>query len=178
MQIETLNPIKIRVFGEERFDFLQNIITNDLTKLKEELKSYILSPQGKILYEIIITKSDESYELVCSNDQNDLPTFLNKYALLSDVKLSIEKVDKREFDKNYILDQLSTGIIDSNLLKQSSLLPSEVNDELVDYSKGCFVGQEVVSRIKHRQLNKKNFQLKFLRKNLKNFQIIQKYYYK
>ena len=104
MQIETLNPIKIRVFGEERFDFLQNIITNDLTKLKEELKSYILSPQGKILYEIIITKSDESYELVCSNDQNDLPTFLNKYALLSDVKLSIEKVDKREFDKNYILD--------------------------------------------------------------------------
>ena len=48
MQIETLNPIKIRVFGEERFDFLQNIITNDLTKLKKELKSYILSPQGKI----------------------------------------------------------------------------------------------------------------------------------
>ena len=42
MQIETLNPIKIRVFGEERFDFLQNIITNDLTKLKKELKSYIL----------------------------------------------------------------------------------------------------------------------------------------
>ena len=164
MQIETLNPIKIRVFGEERFDFLQNIITNDLTKLKEELKSYILSPQGKILYEIIITKSDESYELVCSNDQNDLPTFLNKYALLSDVKLSIEKVDKREFDKNYILDQLSTGIIDSNLLKQSSLLPSEVNDELVDYSKGCFVGQEVVSRIKHRQLNKKILSIKVFEK--------------
>ena len=164
MQIETLNPIKIRVFGEERFDFLQNIITNDLTKLKKELKSYILSPQGKILYEIIITKSDESYELVCSNDQNDLPTFLNKYALLSDVKLSIEKVDKREFDKNYILDQLSTGIIDSNLLKQSSLLPSEVNDELVDYSKGCFVGQEVVSRIKHRQLNKKKLSIKVFEK--------------
>ena len=38
MQIETLNPIKIRVSGEERFDFLQNIITNDLTKLKKELK--------------------------------------------------------------------------------------------------------------------------------------------
>ena len=164
MQIETLNPIKIRVFGEERFDFLQNIITNDLTKLKEELKSYILSPQGKILYEIIITKSDESYELVCSNDQNDLPTFLNKYALLSDVKLSIEKVDKREFDKNYIINQLSTGIIDSNLLKQSSLLPSEVNDKLVDYSKGCFVGQEVVSRIKHRQLNKKKLSIKVFEK--------------
>ena len=93
-----------------------------------------------------------------------MPTFLNKYALLSDVKLSIEKVNKKEFDKNYILDQLSTGIIDSNLLKQSSLLPSEVNDELVDYSKGCFVGQEVVSRIKHRQLNKKKLTIKLFEK--------------
>ena len=164
MQIETLNPIKIKVFGEERFDFLQNIITNDLNKLDKKLESYILSPQGKILYQIIITKSDESYDIFCSNDQNDLSEFLNKYALLSDVKLSIEKIDKREFDKNYILDQLSTGIIDSNLLKQSSLLPSEVNDELVDYSKGCFVGQEVVSRIKHRQLNKKKLSIKVFEK--------------
>ena len=64
MQIETLNPIKIRVFGEERFDFLQNIITNDLTKLKDELKSYILSPQGKILYEIIITRWQQNGSLI------------------------------------------------------------------------------------------------------------------
>ena len=83
MQIETLNPIKIKVFGEERFDFLQNIITNDLNKLDKKLESYILSPQGKILYQIIITKSDESYDIFCSNDQNDLSEFLNKYALLS-----------------------------------------------------------------------------------------------
>ena len=39
MQIETLNPIKIKVSGSERFDFLQNIITNDLNKLEEELFS-------------------------------------------------------------------------------------------------------------------------------------------
>ena len=75
MQIETLNPIKIRVSGPERFDFLQNIITNDLNKLDEELFSYILTPQGKILYEIIITNSKKSYDLVCTNDQNDLATY-------------------------------------------------------------------------------------------------------
>ena len=169
MQIETLNPIKIKVFGEERFDFLQNIITNDLNKLDKKLESYILSPQGKILYQIIITKSDESYDIFCSNDQNDLSEFLNKYALLSDVNLVIEKTDNKKYDKNYILNQLSVGKIDANLLKQSSLLPSEVNDELVDYSKGCFVGQEVVSRIKHRQLNKKKVTIKVLRKEPNNF---------
>jgi len=169
MQIETLNPIKIKVFGEERFDFLQNIITNDLNKLDKKLESYILSPQGKILYQIIITKSDESYDIFCSNDQNDLSEFLNKYALLSNVNLVIEKTDNTKYDKNYILNQLSVGKIDANLLKQSSLLPSEVNDELVDYSKGCFVGQEVVSRIKHRQLNKKKLTIKVFKKEPNNF---------
>ena len=168
MQIETLNPIKIRVSGSERFDFLQNIITNDLNKLEEELFSYILTPQGKILYEIIITNSKESYDLVCTNDQNDLATYLKKYASLSDVDLHIENIDAKEYDEKYILNQLSSGNIDANLLKHSSLLPSEINDELVDYSKGCFVGQEVVSRIKHRQLNKKKVTVKVFEEKIQN----------
>ena len=168
MQIETLNPIKIKVSGSERFDFLQNIITNDLNKLEEELFSYILTPQGKILYEIIITNSKESYDLVCTNDQNDLATYLIKYASLSDVNLHIENIDATEYDEKYILNQLSSGNIDANLLKHSSLLPSEINDELVDYSKGCFVGQEVVSRIKHRQLNKKKVTVKLFEQKPQN----------
>ena len=168
MQIETLNPIKIKVSGSERFDFLQNIITNDLNKLEEELFSYILTPQGKILYEIIITNSKESYDLVCTNDQNDLSTYLKKYASLSDVNLHIENIDATEYDEKYILNQLSSGNIDANLLKHSSLLPSEINDELVDYSKGCFVGQEVVSRIKHRQLNKKKVTVKVFEQKPQN----------
>ena len=168
MQIETLNPIKIRVSGSERFDFLQNIITNDLNKLEEELFSYILTPQGKILYEIIITNSKKSYDLVCTNDQNDLATYLKKYAALSDVDLHIENIDAKKYNEKYILNQLSTGKIDANLIKHSSMLPSEINDELVDYSKGCFVGQEVVSRIKHRQLNKKKVTVKVFEQKPQN----------
>ena len=41
MQIETLNPIKIRVFWEERFDFIQNIINNELNKCYEEISKII-----------------------------------------------------------------------------------------------------------------------------------------
>ncbi len=168
MQIETLNPIKIKVSGSERFDFIQNIITNDLNKLEQELFSYILTPQGKILCEIIITNSKESYDLVCTNDRNDLTTYLKKYATLSDVNLHIENIDAAEYDEKYILNQLSSGNIDANLLEHSSLLPSEINDELVDYSKGCFVGQEVVSRIKHRQLNKKKVTVKVFEQKPRN----------
>ena len=66
------------------------------------------------------------------------------------------------------MNQLSSGNIDANLLKHSSLLPSEINDELVDYSKGCFIGQEVVSRIKHRQLNKKKVTVKVFEEKIQN----------
>jgi folate-binding protein YgfZ len=48
------------------------------------------------------------------------------------------------------------GRLDTNFLPHSTLIPSEVHDEYINYQKGCFVGQEVVSRIKHRQLQKKN----------------------
>ena len=48
------------------------------------------------------------------------------------------------------------GKIDTNFILNSILNHLEVNNEYINYQKGCFVGQEVVSRIKHRQLQKKN----------------------
>ena len=49
MKIKTFNPIKIEITGKERFEFLQNLITNDLNKEEEIIYSYLLTPQGKIL---------------------------------------------------------------------------------------------------------------------------------
>jgi folate-binding protein YgfZ len=40
-------------------------------------------------------------------------------------------------------------------LSHSTFNPSEISPSYIDYEKGCYVGQEVVSRIKHRQLNRK-----------------------
>ena len=37
----------------------------------------------------------------------------------------------------------------------SKFLPSEIHESYIDFQKGCFIGQEVVSRIKYRHLNKK-----------------------
>ena len=55
MKIETLNPIKILIYGDERIDFIQNIITNDVMNDSKSLYSYILTPQGKILFRLIST---------------------------------------------------------------------------------------------------------------------------
>ena len=157
MKIETPNPIKILIYGEERIDFIQNIITNDILNESKSLYSYILTPQGKILFEIKINLMNDCLEIICSNDQSDLLSYLEKYAKLSDISLQKFQLDKANFGESYCLDSLKMGKIDTNFRPQSTLNPSEVHDEYINYQKGCFVGQEVVSRIKHRQLQKKKY---------------------
>src|SRR5210317_1509761 len=156
MKIETPNPIKILIYGEERIDFIQNIITNDILNESKSLYSYILTPQGKILFEIQINLMNDCLEIICSNDQSDLLSYLEKYAKLSDISLQKFQLDKANFGESYFLDSLKMVKIDTNFLPHSTINPSEVHDEYINYQKGCFVGQEVVSRIKHRQLQKKN----------------------
>ena len=58
--------------------------------------------------------------------------------------------------KNILLIYYLRAYIDSNVLPHSSFNPSEISPSYIDYKKGCYVGQEVVSRIKHRQLNRKS----------------------
>jgi len=156
MKIETPNPIKILIYGDEKIDFIQNIITNDILNKSKSLYSYILTPQGKILFEILINFMSDCLEIICSNDQSDLISYLEKYAKLSDISLQKFQLDVANYGENYFLNSLKIGKIDSNFLPHSTLNPSEVHDEYINYQKGCFVGQEVVSRIKHRQLQKKN----------------------
>jgi folate-binding protein YgfZ len=156
MKIETANPIKILIYGDEKIDFIQNIITNDILNKSKSLYSYILTPQGKILFEIQINFMSDCLEIICSNDQSDLISYLEKYAKLSDISLQKFQLDVANYGENYFLNSLKIGKIDSNFLPHSTLNPSEVHDEYINYQKGCFVGQEVVSRIKHRQLQKKN----------------------
>lgn len=154
MKNKTFNPIKIHLTGEERFEFLQNLITNDLNKKEEIIYSYLLTPQGKILSELQIKKEKNFIEIFCTNDQVDIYNFFQKYAKLSDVLL--EKVPFiNNINDRYFIDLLSKGFIDSNILPHSTFNPSEISTSYIDYEKGCYVGQEVVSRIKHRQLNRK-----------------------
>ena len=154
MKNKTFNPIKIHLTGKERFEFLQNLITNDLNKKEEIIYSYLLTPQGKILSELQIKKEKDFIEIFCTNDQVDIYNFFQKYAKLSDVLL--EKVPFiNNINDRYFIDLLSKGFIDSNILPHSTFNPSEISPSYIDYEKGCYVGQEVVSRIKHRQLNRK-----------------------
>ncbi len=177
MKIKTFNPIKIIITGEEKYEFLQNLITNDLNKIEDIIYSYLLTPQGKIFSELQIKKKKDSLEIFCTNDQVDIFDYLQKYSKLSEVNLQKKISLDIDINEKYFTDLLSKGLIDSNVLPHSSFNPSEISPSYIDYKKGCYVGQEVVSRIKHRQLNRKSiivFQnLSFNEsKKIDNFEII------
>ena len=52
--------------GDDCFDFLQNLITNDLNKVSESNSCFasLLTPQGKYLFDFIIIKHKEDILLI------------------------------------------------------------------------------------------------------------------
>ena len=81
----------IYINGEDTFAYLQNIISNDLNKVTEDQScfSYLLTPQGKYLYEFIIIKHKNGYLLDCPKYQiENLNKQLNLYKLRSKVEIT------------------------------------------------------------------------------------------
>ena len=76
--------------GEDTKEFLQNLISNDITKVSETntIFTSLLSPQGKFLYEFIIIKHKSGYLIDCEKTQADgLYKQLSIYKLRSKVEI-------------------------------------------------------------------------------------------
>ena len=76
--------------GEDTKEFLQNLISNDINKVNEEMSCFtsLLTPQGKFLYEFIIVKHKLGYLLDCEKTQADgLFRQLTLYKLRSKVEI-------------------------------------------------------------------------------------------
>ena len=103
----------IYINGNDTFDFLQNIISNDLNKVNESQScfSYLLTPQGKYLFEFIIIKHKNGYFLDCPKYQIEgLYKQLTLYKLRSKVEINnlsnefvvaaLSKYNFSEFEEN------------------------------------------------------------------------------
>tara|TARA_Y100000590_G_scaffold127375_1_gene145667 strand:- start:26174 stop:27055 length:882 start_codon:yes stop_codon:yes gene_type:complete len=78
------------ISGEDAKNFLQNIITNDINKVSEESACFsgLLTPQGKYLYDFIISKHKSGYFLDCEKENiKDLYRQLNLYKLRSKIEI-------------------------------------------------------------------------------------------
>ena len=82
----------ILIEGNDKFDFIQGIISNDIKFLKKKKSIYaaMLSPQGRYLYDFFITNHNNNFLLECPRFQaTEIYKKLNLYKLRSDVKIKI-----------------------------------------------------------------------------------------
>ena len=78
------------VNGKDAKLFLQNIITNDINKVTDESSCYasLLTPQGKFLYEFLISKHKNGYFIDCEKTQiKELYKLLSAYKLRSEIRI-------------------------------------------------------------------------------------------
>lgn len=197
------NRALIDLSGPEAEHFLQNIVTTDLTELREgdALPGALLAPQGKILFDFLVSRREENgLRLECRNDiADDFIRRLMLYRLRA--KVEIAKQDQhvvavawqgespssgdesasqaagalrdrrflssavfRRYDEplppadaslvEWTAFRIEQGVTESGL--DYALSDAFPHDVLLDqtggvgFRKGCYIGQEVVSRMQHR----------------------------
>ena len=175
----------ISVRGPEAGHFLHNLLTADIDHLAEGEATYaaLLSPQGKILFDMLVLKAGDGFLIDCAAGQRaDLMKRLAMYKLRARVELAARDDlavgvspgevagsyrDPRSPEigwriigapgaeaEGYDAARIAAGLADSVAdLGSGEFFPHEANlDQLggVNFRKGCYVGQEVVSRMEHR----------------------------
>ena len=91
------------VSGEDAKEFLQNIITNNIENVTDSKSCFagLLTPQGKYLYDFIVTKHKSGYFLDCKKKIID-----NLYKQLSIYKLRT-RVDLLNLSNEFVVAALS-----------------------------------------------------------------------
>lgn len=183
---EAADRVIWRISGKDRESFLQNIVTNDLGRLKTGLVySALLTPQGKYLADFFLVPLDEAILLDVSNKVSEsLIRRLSMYRLRADVKIEPCQIhvtrglgpaapdafaDPRDPSLGWRRYQPETGdppSVDWDAVRVAGCIPESgielIPDESyilecgferlngVDFRKGCYVGQEVTARMKHK----------------------------
>lgn len=176
-----------QVSGMDAESFLSGLLTCDVTAMHPGEARYgaLLTPQGKILFDIILLKLEQGFLIDCAGLQREaLLQRLQFYKLRAKVDFGPVDggiaagvgdappgavVDPRtpllgwrhygttrgdESDAAYQAHRIGLGVADSAAdIGSATLYPHEANlDQLngVSFTKGCYVGQEVVSRTQHK----------------------------
>src|SRR5271157_3821565 len=193
----------VRVSGADATGFLQGLLTNDVERLRPGEARYaaLLSPQAKILFDMIVVRAPDdngaSYSLDCAAAQSaELAKRLGFYKLRAKVAIAVESADRAvvafwggepEHAPGWLVyadsrdprlgwrailpraDAAAIGLEHADIYEglrigvgapkggldfaYGDAFPQDANFDLlhgVDFDKGCYVGQEVVSRMKHR----------------------------
>jgi folate-binding protein YgfZ len=181
----------IAVSGPEARDFLQGLITNDVTRVTLDALAYaaLLTPQGKILFEFLIGERDGALLIDAPAATRDaLAKRLSLYRLRAKVDVAarddlavvwtdnaaaaapfvrdprhgglgyrafVQKADAPSLPSSGAFQalRLTLGVPEGRDFGQDKMFALDSDlDELhgVAFDKGCYVGQELTARMKHR----------------------------
>ncbi len=163
----------IFIQGPQASEFLQGQITIDIEKIsyKDFKPACICNNKGRVIATFWIKKVEDGFKIAILEE---LCIFfeehMNKYIPFFDAQLEKKENDyfKKELDSTeWMKFLINKGIVEVNKHTSSKFTPHELNyqnNELIDFSKGCFNGQEVIARMEYRG------KLKFALKIVDNFQ--------
>lgn len=156
------------VTGSDAANFLQGQLTCDVKKIIAS--PYVLwgahcNPQGRIIFNFILAREDPDNYLFFL-PRTMIPIAINalkKYAIFS--KVAIEDISEKLCKYSEFLpheshnDRLRYGGVFIYPDTSEKFLPHELNYQWTDaisFQKGCYVGQEIITRMEHRGQIKKH----------------------
>ncbi|SMX37203.1 CAF17-like 4Fe-4S cluster assembly/insertion protein YgfZ [Octadecabacter ascidiaceicola] len=179
----------LRLSGPDANDFLQGLITNDVSKAKDGLVyAALLTPQGKFIADFFVATDGDALLIdVAASHAPTLAQRLTMYRLRADVQIEESPLvvsrgtgpapngsfpDPRHSALGWRLysDTDQSDDTDWDPLRVAHVIP-ETGIELtpdtyileagferlngIDFRKGCYVGQEIAARMKHKTELKK-----------------------
>ncbi|WP_440683614.1 CAF17-like 4Fe-4S cluster assembly/insertion protein YgfZ [Cysteiniphilum halobium] len=156
------NPIQLNALCNQKgriiaLFFMHFIVENEfLLALPSNLADQTLQALRKYaVFSKITFETSDQYQLVYSQNQNEEGFFLQHTIIDVSQQLAANSLSFDEVQKENICQQLP--MIDIH--NSEVFLPAELNLDRLDvvsYQKGCFMGQEIIARMKYRGNLKKS----------------------
>jgi folate-binding protein YgfZ len=166
------------VAGADRASWLQGLVTNDVAALREGESCYAayLTPQGRMISDMNVFAERERMlldvpaplaaslrdrldglifaENVTVTDESDaLPVWTVIDATLTDVISTARPSESPEIDLDtFEVIRIERGVPQFLADMDETTIPLEagIEDRAISFTKGCYVGQEIIIRVTHR----------------------------
>ena len=147
----------VRVTGPDTWTFLQSLLSQDIADLADgdSLPTLLLTPQGKVDVVGVITRVGD--DAVINTDPGwgeRLIASLSRFKIRTKVEFAYEPAPPVDADAFAAEEaaRIAAGVLRMGADLDDSVIPQEAFLELdaVSFTKGCFIGQELVCRIDSR----------------------------
>ncbi len=154
-----IEPGVLEFRGPDAVRFLNGQVTQDVRKVMGTgflIPSCVTDAKGKLQFRVWITESEQGAVLIfCRGEATeDLEARLARYLIADDVEVKDRsgEISPADFGATEMdeAERIAKGIPKWGAELKEGMLPPEAGLDATDisYNKGCYIGQEVISRIK------------------------------